>query len=429
MDKSAQDTETNITAASTLQKRQPTTGIPEHPLKRPTTRSNSKTATDYLLDETRIGSITHYPTKKRRYVTMYGSSMLESLFVLYTSLFKQRWSSFARSVEKTSLTGATVKTHPELLAAVYLTHWSIDVYRMIRESLLHLDPIAFNERYHTQQPVHSHIYDNFLATLCGHIRPTHVTMSYADEIYIPVMSTVMATQSGTNPFNWTKATTDHDLFQIILQTFEDRKLVMMSPIPTDLFGRHSWLFDWSQHETAYAWFPQESNYNDEDVMMAYIIGVACTPKLGHCDPDDWKLTSEATEITASRLARYHRIKPRRYKGSCEFRVAETDVVNYPALGDKDKDKFNASNKGPLQIYTDPTAAAASSTTTTDTEDVFETSTDYVPASPRTVTRALAAIEGTKVHRYRVIDYVYYRQVILNVDTTSRATAFRIMLKP
>lgn len=417
---------TEIQAASTQQKRSTLSPVPETPVKRPISRSNAQAAADYLLDENRIGSVVHTPTKKRRYVQLRSEAMLNNLAVLYSSLFRQRWSLLARSVEKFTYTGTTASNHIELCTQVYLSHWTMDVYRTIRDSLYHLDPIAFIERYPVQIPVHSQEYDNFLSTLTNHIKPTHVTLTYADEIYIPLLSTDMGTRND-NFFGWSRFQLDRDLFNIILQVFEEKKIVKMSPISSDLLGRPSWLFDWSLDNTAYAWFPQEANYSDVDVAVAYIIGVPCTPKIGHSDLDDWKLTTERLEPNQFKPDQYRRITPRRWKGSAEFRTYISEPVHVPNYFDKDPDRFRTDNKGPLQLFENVHKAPTIPEGTGTDIEIADPATekDHVPASPRVTTRSKSGeTSGPKYYRTRVIDHMYYKQVINYFDETSRFTAFK-----
>nr|QRG29217.1 putative CP [Rhodiola cryptic virus 1] len=419
---------TDTPADSTQQKRPFTEAITDTVIKRPQPRSSIKQATDHLLDENRTGSFVHQPNKKRHYVTIRGEDMLNSLVELYTSFFKQRWNLFARSVEKLPLTGTHATNHYQLLAHVYLSHWTFDVYRQIRESLFSLDPVAFNEKYFNQVPVHSVSYDPFLTTVSDHLKPTHITLSYADEVFIPILSSKLE-DAKTNYFAWSRFHIDHDLFSLILQVLEEKKVTPLTPLSSDLFGRPSWLFDWSQDQTAFAWFPQEANYNDDDVTIAYIIGVSCSPKLGHADFDEWKITTEPPNFTTTKLKNYPRVIPRRWKSSAEFRVAQVEAISIPLFTEKDKAKFAATNTGPLKVYTNVFKSVEEGTSSQAAEEeVSETDPDYVPASPRAIVTRSSTTEAIPAHRVRVIDYMYYRQVISYFDSASRFTAFKLITK-
>lgn len=63
----------------------------------------------------------------------------------------------------------------------------------------------------------------------------------------------------------------------------------MTPLITDTLGRPFWLFDWHANNTCCAWFPAEGNFSMEDITLGYILGVACTPRLGPRDVDDWQI--------------------------------------------------------------------------------------------------------------------------------------------
>lgn len=52
----------------------------------------------------------------------------------------------------------------------------------------------------------------------------------------------------------------------------------------------------------------EGNFNLEDVTLAYILGVACTPNMGPRDPDDWQFFGgkvpadvDVNDLIASRI--------------------------------------------------------------------------------------------------------------------------------
>lgn len=434
MDQQLTNVPTDDQANPTSPKRPPT-GIFTTHAKRPTNRSNAKLTTDYLLDENRIGLEVHRPHKKRRYVSLYLEKMMTSLLTLYSSVFKVHWTHF-RNAETKFPTKTGFTSVYDSYAAVYLSHWLHDLYRINRKCLESIDPIAFAEKYHHQVGAYSDVYDNFLSTVAAHIRPTHISGNYSDDIYIPVVTKKDSPNNqGQLLFDWAKYVLDGDLFYLILEIFEHKKFMKMTPISSDLLGRPSWLFDWSQQRTAFAWFPQEGNYNDEDIAVAYVIGDTCTPKLGHSDIDDWKYTNSATiDLTSQDLIdSYKRVVPRRYHGCAEFRIAEVEAVHLPNYYEDDQTKFRASNIGPIQLVTDYLAALPKPSSSTTTEEEEETDTEgtvdttQVPASPRYSTRSRTTATQ-KHHRTRVIDRLYYAQVIKYFDTTSRFTAFKLFNK-
>lgn len=430
MDSSTITTSNDDQATPTSPKRPPT-GLFTGPPKRPTIRSNSKLATDFLLDENRIGMEVHKPHKKRRYITLYLSKMMPALVTLYSFLFKVHWTHF-RHVESKYPQIDKASNIYESFAIIYLSHWLYDLYRINRKSLESLDPVAFAEKYYTQVSVHSDRYDNFLALLASHIRPTHIQNNYADDVYIPILTKKATTTTlGALNIDWDKLSTNFELFSFIIFTLENKKLVKMTPLSSDLLGRPSWLFDWTQTQSAFSWFPQEGNYNEEDIAVAYVIGDACTPKLGHADIDDWKYTNAATLdlSTLSLITAYKRVTPRRWSACAEFRTAEVEEVHLPNYYEKDEATFAASNTGPIQLVSDCLAkltVASSSTTEDETSGQVDAST--VPASPRYSLRSRSGTTQAKYHRTRVIDRLYYHQVIKYFDTTSQFTAFKLFTK-
>lgn len=431
MDQQNPSLPTETPAIPTSPKRAPT-GVFSAPPKRPATRSNSKLATDYLLEENRIGLEVHRPHKKRRYVSLNLARMMPALVTLYSFLFKVNWTHFRHAESKFPVkhTGITIF---ESFAIVYLSHWLHDLYRINRKCLESLDPVAFAEKYYHQVGTYSEVYDNFLSLLASHIRPTHITNNYADDIYIPVATT----RESPNPlgqliFAWDRYVLDSDLFYLIVQTLDIKKLTKMTPLSSDLLGRPSWLFDWAQDNTVYSWFPQEGNYNDEDVSVAYVIGDACTPKLGHADIDDWKYTKAASVDlrTQSVIDSYKRVNPRRWYACAEFRTAEVEEVNLPRFHEKDDAAFRASNTGPIQLVDNILSKLSIASSSTDEAEITEGIVDSttVPPSPRYATRHQVQATTERAFRTRVTDRLYYNQVIKYFDLTSRLTAFKLFTK-
>ncbi|KAI3828141.1 hypothetical protein L1987_02238 [Smallanthus sonchifolius] len=368
------------------------------PPKKPTIRSTERSAADYLQQQNCIGQFNHYPLRKHTYITVYITRILDSLVTLYVHLLKLNWDRFARTAEKFPLPSG-VTDHYHYLAYVYLSHWANDLYYSIRKSCQTVNPLAFVERYHKETGRYADRYDKFLTLLINAIKPTPIVGAIADEIYIPVLGKDVDITKKKNVFGWSHWIIDSTVFQLVHQSLELKKVTTFVPISDDPTGRASWLFDWFDN-AAYAWFPFDANYNEIDITVAYILGVACTPKVSLPDTDDWRYCAHRTDLKRIDLESYARVIPRRRFGTSEHRLLESEEVTLPNYYEKDKDKHSKLNVGPLAIKK-----------LTAEEDEAESSKspdpDYVPESPRPLTRS-QAVEGVgKCIRLRVHDYIYY----------------------
>ncbi|QED42874.1 ORF1 [Dactylorhiza cryptic virus 2] len=406
--------------ASTHRKRLPSPVATDTIAKKPPPRTNERSATDYLLEQHRTGLVNHQPYKKRRYVTLYGERLFTSLVTLYTNLFQVNWQSFSRSVEKIPLTGTPAASHPGLCATVYVSHWVLDIYYSIRQSLKKIDPIAFAEYFFAETVLNSDTYDHFLSMLNAALRPTHITFATADEIYIPILD-MKQDFTKAPPLPWKGFHLNYTLFHLVHQTLTVRKLVKMTPLSSDPLGRPSWLFDWPASNQAFAWFPMEGNYSQEDVTIAYIIGAACTPKLGFADFDEWRYFQEGFNINTVDVPNYQRVVKRHWRGLAEYRLLQHESIPFPNAHETDDAKFKKLNIGPLCLH--PKDGTLAQPSTEASED--ETGEDYVPESPRVSTRSRSREPTSKFTRIRVVDYVYYGQVIIRSDDTSRFAAFKM----
>nr|DAD54824.1 TPA_asm: coat protein [Quinoa-associated deltapartitivirus 2] len=415
-------TETPVTTTS--QKRPNKEHASSGPHKKNISRKGDQSASDYLLDQNRIGWINHQPIGKRRYIALRLETIMNSLLTLYTTFFKTHTHHFHRALEKAT-NNMVDKDTSVYAATVYLTHWLFDTYRTIRESVKKLDPIAFNEYYWQEVPTNSDVYDNFLSSLNSALRPTQINFNTAEEMYIPVYTLSQLDWTRNIPFPWSKSHFDYTSFLTITQIMENKKLCTLTPLSSDPTGRPSWLFDWHSKGTeVYAWFPMENNFNFVDVTIAYIIGVACSPKLGSCDRDEWVNLNPATiNLNALSLNNVERKTSRTWRGNSEVRTFEAESnVAIPHVTETDNTKFRASNKGPYKIK-----SALSSEEEVSSSSIEDTDTT-VPSSPRIQTRSSSTLTMDKgVHRVRIIDFCYNGQIVMRIDDTTRVAAFKKFL--
>ncbi|QTG10437.1 coat protein [Marigold cryptic virus] len=389
--------------------------------KKQAVRSVERSVADYLQGQNRIGTFNDYPLRKHRYINLHVSRILDSLVVLYVHLFKIHWDKFSRSLEKFPLpTGTSDFFH--YAAYTYISHWANDLYYSIRKSCQVMNPLAFVERYSQETGRYADRYDRFLTLLMNAIKPTPIVGAIADEIYIPILGKDIDFTRKKNVMGWVHWNIDNTIFQLIHQTLELKKVTTMVPTSDDPTGRPLWLFDWFDN-SAYAWFPFDGNYNEIDISVAYILGVACTPKVSLPDTDEWRIVPLKTDPKKIDVNSYVRVNPRRRHGTSEHRALESEIISLPNYYEKDKDKFAKSNTGPIALV---------KVTDRDDDDDAESSEapdpDYVPESPRIGTRSTSS-DPEKALRVRVHDYIYHTQVIQKHETATRFAAFKQMMQP
>lgn len=173
-------------------------------------------------------------------------------------------------------------------------------------------------------------YDVFLTRLNAHIRPTNVKLSDKDTLFIPrIISALNSEAQNENYFSINGWRIDDPILHGILHTMEERRIFNMEELAETTLGRPSWLFDWQTDGLIYAWFRSEGNYTLDDVAAAYIIGTACTPKLGPRDYDEWRLLPGNVHHTHPEHLNLRRIRSLTYHGQVEIRVYETRTWTLP----------------------------------------------------------------------------------------------------
>jgi hypothetical protein len=316
----------------------------------------------------------------------------------------------------------TINTdHYAIAASCYISHWFNDLYYSIRKAVKAFNPIAFTEKYHHENAQYADRYDPFLTLLMNAIKPTPIVGAIADEVYIPILAKNIDF-SKKRIIEWVHWNLDQTLFNTIHQTLELKKIVKMTPPSEDTTGRASWLLDWPDNRTAYAWFPMEGNYNEIDLAVAYILGVACTPKISMPDTDEWRMYTSKTNVKNIDVNSYVRLSNRKRFGTSEFRTLEAEEVVLPNYYESDSAKFSKMNIGALKIH--------KISTDTDEETSEQPDDDYVPESPRPFTRSQAEKDAPSMAlRVRVHDYPYYMQVIDKLETSTRYAAFKLINPP
>nr|QUS52689.1 capsid protein [Mute swan feces associated partitiviridae 1] len=288
----------------------------------PQTSTNIKRAVEFLSESDRIMMIRSHYLKYRRYVLLEKNYIYASLVELYSIVFRQHWHKLRRLKDSYTLPMGITQDWT-YLARVYISSWFMDLYVSNREAVMKLSSLAFNERYHTEAVHDSTEYDDFLVSLSASIRPTHISLVMEDVLYIPIIADNPDFDSD-NPFIITNFHRDPNSLSSLLDLLTNDKSWKMSKLTSNTIGRPCWLFDWFTSGEVCSFFPPDSNYSLDDVALAYIIGVACTPRLGPRDIDDWQYYPKNKYTKDMSRSDYERVTNRHFYGSYEVETLTTD---------------------------------------------------------------------------------------------------------
>ncbi|KAK1584359.1 hypothetical protein Q3G72_032274 [Acer saccharum] len=158
------------------------------------------------------------------------------------------------------------------------------------------------------------------------IRPTNIKGCSEDTLFIPLITDAPDWTGVNDPFHIDHFIIDQPRFNMVMEVIKDKRTGWnILPLSGETFGRPVWLFDWHDNDVMASWFPVIGNYTMEDVTLAYIIGVACTPRLGYHDIDDWQEFPNNVQPANPVAANYNRLTPRRFYGAYEVRTLETET--------------------------------------------------------------------------------------------------------
>ncbi|ALT00591.1 capsid protein [Sinapis alba cryptic virus 1] len=354
-----------------------------------------KSATDFLTQSSRIGTLRTSYKDRRRYVYLKSQAMFDSLVELYSLLFTTQWQVFRRFTD-IFVPPANV-TATRYLAMNYISMWIQDTYAMNRAALMKLSVVALNDRFPVEIPIVGYQYDAYLAHLSAALRPTLTKHMMEDTLWIPCFTRSPNFQVES-PFGITGYVINDVIFTGAMNIMKERKLWRIIDLPTNVLGRPSWLFDWHDDDRVCAWFPMEGNFTMDDVTMAYILGVACTPKLAPCDVDDWQYFPN--DVVPANLDPYAflRLTNRRFHGGYEIRTL--DAANMPGQTGTTTDSRKRPRPGEST-----SAPALPQTSEPQTQMQVDT-----PPAPKP--------------RFRLVDWTYHYLVVLNKEDHTRFAALK-----
>lgn len=417
-----------------MQKRQPSNPISLRPLTSLGCGSEITKITYYLQDNDRVGDFHDKACMYPRFVHLHCQNIFNSLVKIYEGLFLRYYSHFQDLLKGVAFNNTGSQSHIEYAAKVYVSAWFIDLYVSNREAVKKLSNSAYNDLLRGEEQVHVlKAYDPFLSALNAVIRPTRILMATEDTIYIPIIH-AHPDWSTDNPFGITGFLKNFSLLQDMVGAFNEMKIRRTTPLGSHTLGRPTWLLDWHDHR-AYIWFPMEGNCQAEDISLAYILGVSCTPLLGHRDIDEWQDCPVNVVPDNKSTIGYERVTPQQFFGSCEVRKVETGTQQWPLQAD-------SGSSGPSQgALREETTCLSKRLRIGDSYADMNMKQDGhgdAKEGMQTEEATLTSVRGAAVqqqaksalrnqhwmlHRFRIVDYVYYSCVIQKWDEYTQSTAF------
>jgi len=412
---------TNVNGSDTAQ---PDSTIRNPPKTNPTFRAAQRPAdkkvTEWLIDQKAIGADYDYPHKKRRYIHLKPQIMFNNLVDLYAQWFSSVWNHISKVAEEFSISSSDNTSRTKKLARIYISCWFLDLYCSIRLALSKTDNTALGQKYSTQVFPTTIRYDVYLTDLLNAIRPTHIVHNTADEMLIPLIANA-PDFTGHSPFEINDFNASIQTMLGINRIMLDKKLCAFGHVTDATTGTPAWLFDYvknnpNEDAALYAWFPSEGNYNSEDLVLAFIIGCACSPRIGPVEIGEWQWfprNSGPNWIPPAYPGAH--VSTRHNYGSVEITTCEVQkhipVPNYYY-------EPNAATTGSGPLY------LPASTTTTHTEVSLDENTE-VPQSPTidaTMVDTSTNADIVYTHRYRYVTTVYHAQVVRKMHANVRFAA-------
>nr|UWX31829.1 coat protein [Alfalfa deltapartitivirus] len=412
-------------------------------------RTQIRTFTDHLQDNNMIGSLTIRGPSNPRFIELNRNELFTALVDLYSLHFQAKWDILKRMVHShhRSVTNYEIR----YLARVYVSHWFIDFYVSIREATRKL-PLAHNSAHYTRElGTQSQVYDNFLTLVLNSMKPTRLNGWLDCSIFIPVINfhPLWSSPSGANYFNIKDFCLDPELFSALIKVMTDPNSDWQtSTYSNDVLGRPFWLFDWHGNQ-AFAWFPQDDNFNQDDQNLAYIIGVACTPLLAPRDEDTPQQYPSNETPAADEIFEYKRVEQQSFHSNYDKDIIEhhrlklvwdvalsheeQEAENKRVHAENDKILVAEYNKlAALQQPTSMLTDASDATEETITEEIpLTVSKEDLIAQAKT-TAKFKTVRTTKpvnyiANMYKIVTYKYYCLVIMRSDIHTRTAAHKMLI--
>lgn len=434
-------------------------------------------ASDWLQDQNKILLGFDHHRNYRRYVDLNLPRIFHALVTRYTNIFTTHKHQLDRLTRGQPLPGAYVNRESQYLAAVYISTWIYDLYAANRRATFKVSPEAYSEHYHMDIATRLDTYDPFLTVLQASIRPTVIHFTHETTLFVPRFGDFNPNADDFNYFNIEGWVINDNILHGMIQICRERKLMKFEVAIETGFGRPSWLFDYqTSTDHLYSWFPVENNFDMRDVALAYIVGVACTPKLGPLDRDEWQQFPNNILPQNINVANYRRVTPVVYHGATEVHTIETQRYRIPTgyllqCRVSERRQRVQQPTGPSQLPPQPTAMATraagkkkakvtkatgktgpsaastqldeSSFSLAQTEDEEDEGVEVNQTAPPTdpqptnvpefeyvnVDMNNYRINVAAVNRYRIVTYIYVHDITTREDDHTRMAALRMILRP
>lgn len=409
-------------------------------------RTSTRTLADQLQHIRHIGnSFISGPTHPR-YIALETQEIFKSLVDLYALHFQSKRLILDPMLERINLPRATDRY--KHIARIYVSHWFLDLYATNRDACTRLPLARHIDHYRTEIPHQSLIYDNYLVLLLNSMKPTKLFGLQDSSYYVPyITNTPNWKSSSCNYFNIVGFTYDVTIFTALIRILTDSSHGWQTnAYSSDPLGRPFWLLDWHDGK-AYAWFPEDDNYNRDDTNLAFILGVSCTPLLAHRDPDVPKQYPTNSPVDPNYRFPYERTTQIVYHGGFEKRVIENSIQPFEYQDDMTTEEENvaitlatADREAKVQDLARKRRAELTKQSTSalvPTHASGPVSTPEIPSLEELIAQFDAELAPPLIdnhisrtyhaNMYTITDYIYYCRVIAKADINPRAAAHKILI--
>ena len=399
-------------------------------------RSDFRVIADALTKTSYIGEVSLRGFKVPRYIELEINNLFDALVELYSFHFQARWDDMHPIISH--LTMPQGITEDIYMAQIYISHWFISLYSLNRDASTRHDAARYSDHYNQELPEHSKVFDCYLVYLLNTIKPTHIFGLQEDTLYIPIIAkrpnwnNVHGNYFGITNFRYNVMT----FRQIIKLMTDPNSGWQTATVSNDPSGRPTWLFDWHAQK-AYAWFPEEGNYNNDDVNVAFILGVACTPLLASRDDDipqqyPDNLISYDFETERKKGKAFHSMIDVTVVSDTDYLHTEyinTEVETEVPIEEVEREAPTPTRRtAPLAIEASQAQQAASAHTETQlAAQATRESGSSSARSTRTITETVTSTKTTQYNLYKITDYKYYARVIRSVSVHVRTAAHKIFI--
>lgn len=422
----------------------PTVIVTPAPEPKSFSRTTARIITDQLQKIRHAGSMKTSGPDNPRYITLNRNEIFTALVELYTLHFEAKWDIIKRLVRAFQTPNNVSST--TYLARVYISHWFLDVYVSNREACSKL-PLARNSDHFRQEiGTQSSMYDNYLTLLLNSLKPTRLHGKARSSLLIPLITDRPTWTNNTtlDYFNIRHFTTNTQLFSALIHLMKDPAYGwLLNTYSNDVLGRPFWLLDWHKSK-AYAWFPEDENYNRDDLVLAFILGVSCTPHLAPRDDDIPQQYPDNLLPTIDAGYTHNRRIPTQFHGNYSRRVIEhptheskwEEDIPQAEVEDARKKAIAECTRSAEAIYNQllselKARRAQAGLGGTEGQQPEQEELDAIKKIAET-SISMPKVPTTRevvyhAAMFKIGDYKYYHKVVRKIEINTRAAAHKIMI--